>query len=276
MKKIFFSALVGICTLWIFQITSAYNPSSGDTQQVNLLKTQLDIISSGNMQDVWSFYSQIKILLKNYWSDEQLNWMLSQINVHLYDKLTREKNKAKIISKQAKQEFLATYLTSDIKEISEKLSCTGRYNTLDNISFAYNFPTALTIATRYRETSCGYYLPANGDGPFQIVSKDYGTWEITEELFTKSVEDFITFSKAKHTQYKTKLWINLTYTGFDWTGLVNHAGLYNGGLISGNIVNPYAPKYLRDGYGLEYSGAVRHGLIPKFLKTLQWEIGSQY
>ncbi|MEI7557984.1 MAG: hypothetical protein WCJ45_04055 [bacterium] len=46
---------------------------------------------------------------------------------------------------------------------------------MDTISFANDFPTALTIATRYRETNCGYYLPGNGDGPFQILSKDYGT-----------------------------------------------------------------------------------------------------
>ncbi|MEI8090807.1 MAG: hypothetical protein WCG98_00665 [bacterium] len=76
---------------------------------------------------------------------------------------------------------------------------------LDTISFANNFPTALTIATRYREASCGYYLPSNGDGPFQILSKEYGTGQIDENLFTQTVQDFIDFSKAKRQQYKTKL-----------------------------------------------------------------------
>jgi hypothetical protein len=32
--------------------------------------------------------------------------------------------------------------------------CLWRYNTLDNMSFANNFPTALTIAVWYRESSC--------------------------------------------------------------------------------------------------------------------------
>jgi hypothetical protein len=76
---------------------------------------------------------------------------------------------------------------------------------MDSISFANNFPTALTIATRYREVNCGYYMPANGDGPFQIVSKDYGTGQITEAKFIGAMQDFIDFSKAKHLQYKTKL-----------------------------------------------------------------------
>jgi len=139
------------------------------------LNTQLDTITSGDMKDVWNFYSQIKVLLKDYGSDEQLNWMLSQINIHLMETLTAEKTKAKFTSKQTKQAFVDQYLTGEIQDITGEFSCTGRYNTLDTISFAYNFPTALTMSTRYRETNCGYYLPNNGDGPFQILSKNYGT-----------------------------------------------------------------------------------------------------
>jgi hypothetical protein len=60
------------------------------------------------------------------------------------------------------------------------------------------------------------------------------------------------------------------------TGLVNHAGLYNGGIISGSIVNPNNPSYLYDGYTQEYSGATRYGLIPKFLKILDWELKNSY
>ena len=76
---------------------------------------------------------------------------------------------------------------------------------MDTISFANNFPTALTIATRYRETNCGYYFPNNGDGPFQILSRDYGTGQMTEAKFIGTIQDFINFSKAKYLQYKTKL-----------------------------------------------------------------------
>jgi hypothetical protein len=146
---------------------------------------------------------------------------------------------------------------------------------LDNISFANNFPTALTIATRYRETSCGYYLPNNGDGPFQILSKDYWTGAITRWKFTQAVQDFIDFSKSKWTQYKTKLWINMTYTGWDYTGFINHAWLYNWWIISGDVVNPLAPKYVWDGYDT-YTWAVRYWLFPKFLKILDWEVKNTY
>ncbi|MBU0627302.1 hypothetical protein KKG31_02025 [Patescibacteria group bacterium] len=114
-------------------------------------------------------------MIGDFSGDEQLNYMLNDLNVYLINRLTVEKTRAKVESKTFKQEFLAQYLTGPIDEIREERSCTGRYNTLDNISFANNFPTALTVATRYREANCGYYLPGNGDGPFQIVSKDYGT-----------------------------------------------------------------------------------------------------
>jgi hypothetical protein len=95
------------------------------------------------------------------------------------------------------------------------------------------------------------------------------------------MQDFIDFSKWKRTQYKTKLWINLTYTGFDMTWLVNHTALYNGATItwsttSGYQALPINPRYAYDGYGQQYSGALRYGLIPKFLKVLDWELKNSY
>jgi hypothetical protein len=116
-----------------------------------------------------------------------------------------EKTKVKLLSKTSKQDFLNQYISGFSQDITTADTCTGWYNTMDSISFANNFPTALTIATRYREVNCGYYMPSNGDGPFQIISKDYGTGQITEATFLKTIQDFIDFSKAKHLQYKTKL-----------------------------------------------------------------------
>lgn len=276
MKRFLFGSCIAVLFLLSINLVSAYAPTISDIQQVKTLNTQLDLICSGNNYDVWSFSSQIRNLLMQFSWDEQLNYLLNELNIHLTSKLALEKNKAKIISKEFKQHFLQQYLTWEIQDIPDILSCTGWYNTLDTISFANNFPTALTMATRYRESNCGYYLPANHNWPFQILSKDYWTWAITETIFLQSVQDFIDFSKAKWQQYKTKLWINLTYTGFDWTGLVNHAGLYNGWLISWWLVNPTNPKYVYDGYGDAFSGAIRYGLLPKFLKVLNWEVESQY
>jgi hypothetical protein len=144
-------------------------------------------------------------LQEQFTDHEQLNYYLNELGIYLLAQVNTEKTKAKLLSKTTKQEFVTTYVTGISQEITTPDTCTGRYNTMDSISFANNFPTALTIATRYREVNCGYYMPANGDGPFQIVSKDYGTGQITESKFLQAIQDFIDFSKAKHTQYTTKL-----------------------------------------------------------------------
>ncbi|MCX6822728.1 MAG: hypothetical protein NTX91_01870 [candidate division SR1 bacterium] len=275
MKKILTAVFVGTASLMLRTQVNAYSPTPDILSMTQALKTQLNQITSGNVKDKRDYYTQLKTLMPMFVSDERLSYVLKELANAMYLPILNEKAKAKQASRTGKQEFLAAYMTG-IKDISVPDNCTGRYNLLDTISFANNFPTALTMATRYRESNCGYYLPNNGDGPFQILSKDYGTGQINENLFVQTVQDFIDFSKAKRQQYKTKLGISLTYTGINWTGLINHSALYNGGIISGNIVQPIAPKYVYDGYGDAYSGATRYGVVPKFLKTLQWELGNTY
>jgi hypothetical protein len=142
------------------------------------------------------------------------------------------------------------------------------------MAYANNYPTALLMATWFRESTCGYYLPKNWDGPFQIVSKDYWTGAITEEIFRQSVQDFIDFSRNKYWAYKSRVNINLTYTGFEYTWIISHAALYNGGYYSGGIILPVNPRYVFDWYGEQYSWATRYGLFPKFLKLLEWEVNN--
>ena len=268
-------AIAILSTLVSFGATShAYSPTSWDVIQVNNLKSQLNTIISWNNYDNWSFYYQVKQLQKQYSFDQKINYMLSELETHLFNKFSLEKTKAKVESKQFKQDFISLYNTW-IQEISGNENCTWRYNTIDNISFANNFPTALTLATWYRETNCGYYLPSNNNWPFQIISKSYGTWAITEEIFIQSIQDFIDFSKTKYGNYKSKIGEIFNYTWFDLTGIVNHAALYNWGLISWSIVNPNNPKYVFDWYG-NYTWALRHWILPKFIKLLKREIENTY
>lgn len=278
MKKI----IVSLILIWLFLgYTSAYQPTSQDIAQVKLLKTQLDTITTGNMKDKRDFYAQLKTLQEQFTGYEQLNYYLSELGVYLVTQVNDAKVKVKSVSKADKQVFFDQWSGWLSTSITASDTCTWWYNTMDSISFANNFPTALTIATRYREVNCGYYLPANGDGPFQILSKDYGTGQITESKFIQTMQDFIDFSKAKYLQYKTKLWISLTYTWYTWTGLVAHAALYNGATITWNAASwylalPNNPKYAYDGYGQEYSSALKYWIVPKFLKTLDWELKNTY
>ncbi len=269
MKKLFF---ILCCTLFL-GFSFAYTPTSQDTANLNHLKSQLNVLVENNNVNLRDFYNQVKILQSDYSNDLRLNYMLWNLKDHLYNKLFSLKTAAKISSIPAKQAFLDQHITGISKEISGTLdNCIGWYNTLDDISFAYNFPTAITIAAWYRESTCAYFLPSNREGPFQIVGKDYGTGEISHNVFIETVVDFMEFTRGKFNRYLTQLTGSLTYTGFDLVWISNFAGLYNGWTRSGNIIVPNAPRYLYDGYWEQYSGATRYGIFPQFIKALEWEL----
>lgn len=261
--------------LLLFWATFAYQPTADDAALLRDLKIQLNQSTSWNMQQAWNFYYQIKSLQEQYPENEKISYLLNELDTHIVAKITTEKTKAKIASKQFKQDFLQQYTSWISIDITTADSCTWWYNTIDNLSFANNFPTALTLATRYRETNCWYYLPRNWRGPFQITSNNYGTGEITESTFIKSIQDFIDFSKAKHARYKTALGITMDYNSFDYTWIINHSALYNWATISSWVAVPNAPTYVFDWY-TTYTWATRYWVFPKFLKMLQWELETNY
>lgn len=261
---------------------AAYTPTENDKQDLTNLKTQLDSVIENNI-DLWSFYNQVVNLQADYSNNERLNYMFEDLKYHLYsDKknknaLSKQKSDAKATSKDAKQEFLDEYNTWFFVDIENSLkNCTGRYKTLDDISFAYDFPTALTIAVWYRESTCAYYLPNNWDGPFQILSKDYGTGEITSKQFIQTVVDFMEFSKNKLARYDGQLSGELSYNSFDMTWVLNFAALYNWWTRSWNIIVPSNYKYALDGYWEEYSWAKKYGIVPQMLKVLERELENEY
>ena len=281
MKKFLLTWLVVWFTLSAISF-AAYTPSENDAQSLTSLKTQLDSVIENNI-DLWDFYNQIVNLQADYSSNERLNYMFEDLKYHLYsDKknknaLSKQKSDAKATSKDSKQEFLDTYNTWFSVEIEDSLkNCTWWYKTLDDISFAYDFPTALTIAVWYRESTCAYYLPNNGDWPFQILSKDYGTGEITSKQFIQTIMDFMEFSKNKLARYDGQLSGELSYNSFDMTWVLNFIALYNWWFKSWNVIIPNNYKYAYDGYGEEYSWAKKYGIVPQMLKVLEWELENEY
>ncbi|HRX64189.1 MAG TPA: hypothetical protein P5060_03745, partial [Candidatus Absconditabacterales bacterium] len=148
--------------LFSIGVSFAYNPTSEDTQNLNSLKSQLDLLIVEDRVNLWDFYDQLKTLEVEYDEDSRLEYMLGNLKDYIYGRLFTFKTADKVSSESFKQEFLSGYNTGFSLELDDSLqNCTGWYNTLDDISFAYNFPTALTIATWYRESTCAYYLPNN-------------------------------------------------------------------------------------------------------------------
>jgi len=60
------------------------------------------------------------------------------------------------------QKFLDAH-TDKVLTRDEKLSpnCSKYNKLIDDLAFVYDHPTPLLIATRHRESTCGYYLPNN-------------------------------------------------------------------------------------------------------------------
>ena len=261
--------------VWI--TSAAYKLTWDDLQHFNSQKVT---ISKASNKWLWSYYKQLVKWYDILKSDDRLSTISSGLRDYTYSLFDSRKKLAKQQYVGEKSRFLDEYRKDiTIQEDFPIDNCVWWYNTIDNISFANDFPTALTIAVWYKESNCGYYLPANGDGPFQIVSKDYGNGEITEDLFKQTIQDFIDFSKDKIDNYNKKAddefpEIHISYTWFDYTGVVSFAALYNWGTRTWGMVQPNAPKYVFDGYGENYSSAKKYGLFPAFLKVLSWELNN--
>ena len=152
---------------------AAYTPDTATTEQLTSLKTTLANVSA---EDLWKYYkqlSQLKTAVRGH--DDRLDYLLSNLSDFSYSQFSSQKSLSKQLAKPYKQEFITDYQDKLLLDSEIPTNCLGWYNLLDNLSYANNFPTALTIAVWHRETTCGYILPKNGDGPFQIVSKDYGS-----------------------------------------------------------------------------------------------------
>ena len=275
-SKIQILVLSLVAVFGFFWITSAaYKLTGDDLQNFNSNK---ETSSQASDEGLWSYYMQLVKWYDILKQDERLATISSGLRDYAYSLFDSRKKLAKQQYIWEKANFLDEY--AENVEMDEEFpidKCIWWYNTIDNISFANNFPTALTIAVWYRESNCGYYLPANGDGPFQIVSKDYGSEEITEEVFKQTIQDFIDFSKRKIRSYNNKAddeypEIVLTYTWFDYTWVVNFAALYNWWTRTGGMVVPNAPRYIFDGYGENYANAKKYWVLPAFLEVLSWEL----
>lgn len=265
---------------WVFSIgrTFSYQPTTEDQQELTALKSQLREAISWDNIALWNLYAQARDLELWIQKPESLNYKLQHLRDYLLTVLEDRRESAKRDSKEKKSDFLSSFQWSGLAT-AEVLSenCIGRYPTLDTMSFAYDFPTSLSIAIWYRETSCGFYLPKNGNGPFQITSKQYGSWTLDRAVFEQTIKDFLEFSKKKIDRYNSKnpeTPIHLWYDSINYKDLYKFAGLYNG--LSGWTVYweiwPANPKYFLEKVPWERENGKKNWLFLQLLRVLEWEI----
>lgn len=274
MKKTLFGLFV---TLWLLWQCIAYTPDTETKEEISNLKVQITTLSEDDNRTLFDLYEQARDILQ-YIKDEKTSYVITQIRDYALSKYNTRKDAAKAESLTLKESMLNTWQNSWLNQAEEfSENCYWRYNTLDNLSYAYDFPTALTIAVRYRETSCWYYLPKNWDWPFQIVNKDYWNWEITKEIFEQTIKDFLEFSWNKINRYNWKnpdTPIRLWYKYFTYEDLYKFAWLYN--WLSWWTVYwdiwPANPKYFLEKMPWEYEKWKKNGLFLQFLKAIEREI----
>jgi hypothetical protein len=204
MKKIII--LLCICAFALCTQAFAYTPTPADTQRTQNLINALDTFIDGDKEVLRRFYSQMLDIYDQFSQDPRMEHKISTIRDHLHKELQTMKMPHLLSGKFIKEEFVRVYAPNIIKEHSIPQRCRDRWQYLDDISFVHNLPTAITMATWYAESTCGFYLPIHptygSNGPFQIITKDYGTGEMTEPLFRQTVQDFIDFTWAKINNYQ--------------------------------------------------------------------------
>lgn len=141
----------------------AYEPDAVESAELAAIKDQIIPLIEEDQLALWNLYQQARDL-QPFFQDEKTAYYLEHLRDYLLTKLQTRKERAKFESQEARKTFLENYQASGLM-LADSLSenCLGWYPTLDSMSFAYDFPTALTLAVWFRESNCGYYLPKNGD-----------------------------------------------------------------------------------------------------------------
>ena len=287
MKQFFLKMILFfiIIAYWYISHSFAQNDiMSSISQQINNSSSPRESLVQRyySMDD---FYAKISVLS---WTHKALP-KIASIRSTLRSKLDIIKN----IEKKDKILTLWETYRSGVTTPSVWLSplCKDRYQLVDDRSYAFDIPTALVLATLDIESSCGRYKPNNGDGVFQLIAKDYGTWTLTTGQWIMMMYDFSSLVSGKHARYHTANKLSkddcttknvtltgttspicLTYTSMDLDSIIKHGALYNGlswAMIRGNI-QPAAPAYVYGRYTDAYSGAVKDGLIARVLKVIKY------
>ena len=149
-------------------------------------------------------------------------------------------------------------------------ACMKYYNTIDAVAREKDFPTALVIATWYREFDCRLENPSNTRWPFQVTSSYKAPGPITTDELKEQVAEFIDFSNAKY-DYYTKLRkfdeipVKLSHSHVDLVSIQKHSILYNGMY---SWVTPANSSYSNQNFW-HWDSNIRDGIVAMFLKVEQ-------
>lgn len=214
---------------------------------------------------------------------------LKTVNEKLRTEIERRKN----IEQWNTDDFLNLY-SGNIQWDKLSTLCQKNYQIADDWSYAFDLPTALTIAVWDMESSCRLMNP-NAHGIFQIIANSYPTWQVlTLGHAIEQFYDFKTFAYNKIISHNnrssiknnaiscsSKSWIEtgqiapmcFTYKMLDIDSIVKFWALYNGARYSGNILlpsNTNSYNYIYGKFWTENQSINKEWLIIRILKTLDY------
>lgn len=214
-------------------VASAYQPTPSDRDLTDRVVQQLEQYSA-DYHIRRQFVRQLADLRDRYSSSERLEYLLGSIHDQLYAPLQDAQRADQERAAWGYVQMLDRH-GGGIQSVAIDIpsACREMYEYIDTLSRLYDHPTALTLAVWYRESDCRQIAMSNGDGPFQIISQDYGQGALSVGEFLQSVEDYLVFSDSKHDWYaransKSQLTVDLGYTTPTLSGIVYHGALYNG------------------------------------------------
>lgn len=256
-------------------VTSAYSPTTDDVEELKSLITTIENLIDDDKPTHYSFIRQLDALTHTH-KDGKVWFLLHTLHGYLTKELHQKKSQTHDDIRTMYQDFIDTYADDIQNDSPLHPNCIEYIDELDTLAYVHNVSLPVLIGTRWRETTCGYYLPSNGDGVMQIVSHDYGTGEIQQhEDFFFMMENYIDFANAKYDRYNRVTDsgepITIDYTTISYDDIIKHGALYNSlswGTIYGDIA-PTNPWYVFDNYTDAYSGSTRDGLLPVVIKTMQ-------
>ena len=289
-----------ILTWWIIAFSflagasqSSYAASmSGDmTQQV------LTTISSSStpQESLVQWYYALENLVQRA---QSLSWVasgqLQQLITTKNTLRTELDSKKSALVKTGINDFYIRYQSQLLNNDSIPTTCKDRYQLADDRSYAFNIPTALTLAKLDIESTCRRSWPANGDGIFQLHNRWYeDPGHFTTGDRVGMMYDFTKFLKNKVTTYNRRSQVASTdcsakdmiltgqnaqvcmsYTHIDLDSIIKIGALYNGGSYPdsnrGRDIQPNAPKYVYGNFGSENASYNYDGLIVRMLKVLKY------
>ncbi len=268
--RIFF--FITILILFLFNnCLAAYTPTLQDQKMLTKSYKKIDTIIKNDQDKAKQIMNKSKEIYSRYEDYTRMYFIFSSLYNYINSHKTRLSEIPKNNELLSKKDFFVKHWSG----LSDNLpsNCFEKVEIIDKIAKQENIPTALIISMWKIEHNCFFDNPANWHWIFQLYSKNYGTWEVTEDWFKQQIYDFIAITKWKVAAYNKnkKYWtweLNIYYDKFDIDSLRIFAFLYN---WIKKDQNPWNSFYVNGNINPDYSYK-KDWFIVTFLKALKREI----